>query len=111
MPIFGISGLPGAGKTYLAARTMLRIRAKNPDRLIVSNTPLYLPGRPVPVIDTIAEAFDLDHCELLLDEIHLWLDARQWQQHWVFSGRSLTLGLRRIRARGITPSSTCSIRW
>lgn len=81
MPIYGICGLPGAGKTYLAARTMLRMRARDPDRFIVSNTPLYLPGTPVPVIDTIDEAFDLEGCELLLDEVHLWLDAREWQRH------------------------------
>jgi len=81
VPISAVVGLPGAGKTYMIVRAMLKIRRLQPDRAIVSNTPLYLGGPRVRVIESIEEAFSLRNCELVLDELHLWMDSREWQQH------------------------------
>lgn len=80
MPIEGFIGLPGAGKTYAAVRRLARLRRLDPNRSIYSNTPLYLPGEPVRLVETIEEAYQLEHCHLLLDELHAWLPAAEWQQ-------------------------------
>lgn len=80
MPVNAIVGLPGAGKTYWAARAMYRLRRQQPERMIVSNTPLYLPGKPVPVVERIEQVWGLQNCTLLLDELHLWGDSADWKK-------------------------------
>ena len=81
MPILGITGLPGAGKTLFAVRAMYRLRQRRPRRWIVSNFPLYLPGMPVEMVDCIDDCYELSECDLVLDELHLWLSNRDWQKH------------------------------
>lgn len=81
MPIYGICGLPGAGKTLFAVRMMWQTRKQAPNRALVSNTPLYFPGEPVEVIDGIEDCFTLSHCTLLLDEMHLLMGSRDWKEH------------------------------
>ena len=83
MPIIGVGGLPGAGKTYFVVRAMYRLRRRRPARAIVSNFPLYLPGEPVHVIDSISEAYELTNVDLVVDEAHLTLGARQWKEHGI----------------------------
>lgn len=97
MAVIGIVGLQGAGKTAFAVRTMYHTRKQQPGRRIVSNTPIYLPGEPVRVVDRVEQCFGLCNCELLLDEIHLWVGARQWKRH----GEEYAEWISQLRKRGV----------
>jgi hypothetical protein len=76
--IEGIIGLPGAGKTFYAVRKLYRLRRFKPDRAIYANLPVYLPGEPVRLIETLPECYGLAHCHILLDEIHGLIPAADW---------------------------------
>ena len=97
MPLIGITGLPGAGKTYFAVRSLYSLRRRDPERLIVSNTELYLPGRPVPVVESLEECFPLTDCDILLDELHLWLASRMWNRN----GQAVAQWLSQLRKRRV----------
>lgn len=81
MPIIGIGGLPGAGKTLFAARLFYNRRKRAPGRRLVSNVPLYLPGGVVEVCESIGDVMELEHIDLLLDEMHLWMSSRNWKRY------------------------------
>lgn len=81
--IIALIGAQGAGKTYSAVRAMWLLRKRHPERRIIANFPIYLPGRPVEVVDSWEELYtpDVVECDIVLDELHLWLSARDWQKH------------------------------
>lgn len=84
MPIFGVTGLPGSGKTAFVTRVMFRLRksARGRSRRVYVNYPLYLPyGEPVRFVENWTDVFPLEGCDVVLDEMHLLLGSRNWQRH------------------------------
>jgi hypothetical protein len=41
---------------------------------------MYLPGDPVEVVEDITDCFELRDCLLVLDELHQWMGARDWNK-------------------------------
>lgn len=79
--IHAICGLPGAGKTAFMTLCAIRWRKRDLNIPICSNYPLYLPGKPVVYVDTFQDAMKVRDCQLLLDELHVWLGSRDWKEH------------------------------
>lgn len=79
--VHAICGLPGAGKTAFMSLVMLRRRRREPGRRIVANYPLYLPGRPVEYVDKMSDVFDVTDADVCIDEMHVWMGARNWREH------------------------------
>ncbi len=89
MPIVGVAGYPGGGKTYAVVRHLFSLRrsARGRCRAVYSNTPLVLPwGPPVVVVDEIEELMDVSDAEIFLDELHIWLPSREWSRHTGLTG-------------------------
>jgi hypothetical protein len=80
VPIEGMFGLPGAGKTLYAVRRLYRLRKLRPERAIYTNLPVYLDGDPVRMVTSIDEIYRLEHCHLFLDEIHAAFPASEWKE-------------------------------
>lgn len=79
--IHAICGLPGAGKTAFMSLLMLRRRRRQPERRIVANYPLYLPGREVEFVSGLREVMSVTDADVCIDEMHVWLSARDWRNH------------------------------
>jgi hypothetical protein len=79
MPIEGMFGLPGAGKTLYAVRRLYRLRKLRPDRPIYADLPVYLDGEPVRLIETIGDIYKLRECHVFLDEIQSLFPASDWK--------------------------------
>lgn len=81
--VHAICGLPGAGKTAFMSLVELRRRRREPDRRIVANYPLYLPGRPVEFCPCLQDIFSVTDADVCIDEMHVWAGAREWREHGV----------------------------
>lgn len=80
--IYGVTGLPGSGKSYFAVRQLVRLRCsdRGRDRPVYTNMPLVLPYGPQPVLyESLSEIFDVHDCHVLLDEAQLVVGSRDWQ--------------------------------
>lgn len=73
-----VCGRPGAGKSYFMTYDAYKVRRRRPDRRIVANFKIYLPGKPVEYMEYSPAWFELRHCQLYFDEVHRYFRSRDW---------------------------------